>query len=156
MNLAEIIPNDIVDSDNGICVSVWVSGCDIRCKGCHNEQLWTPKDTADIGDVIEDIIRLLQDNGIQRSLSILGGEPLALYNRQDIADICQYIKEALPETFIRIWTGRTWKQIQEQKDQDIIRILKYSNQLIVGPYIQELRDTRLELRGSSNQEIINL
>lgn len=24
----------------GIGISVWFQGCSLRCKGCHNQQLW--------------------------------------------------------------------------------------------------------------------
>ena len=42
MKIAKIIENDIVDCDDGICVSVWFFGCPHKCKGCHNSQLWEP------------------------------------------------------------------------------------------------------------------
>ena len=40
MRLAGIIENDIVDCDEGVCVSMWAVGCPHRCKGCHNQLYW--------------------------------------------------------------------------------------------------------------------
>jgi anaerobic ribonucleoside-triphosphate reductase activating protein len=36
------------------------------------------------------------------------------------------------------------------------QILELTDVLIDGPYIEDLRDVTLEMRGSSNQRIINL
>ena len=40
MRYAGLIENDIVDSDDGICVSLWMQGCPHHCKGCHNPETW--------------------------------------------------------------------------------------------------------------------
>ena len=39
MKIAELKLNDCIDGE-GISVSVWMQGCPLRCKGCHNEHLW--------------------------------------------------------------------------------------------------------------------
>ena len=41
-------------------------------------------------------------------------------------------------------------------DIRIKQILDLTDVLIDGPYIEDLRDVTLEMRGSSNQRIINL
>ena len=43
-----------------------------------------------------------------------------------------------------------------KKGGHIEQILELSDYLIDGPYIKDLRDITLEMRGSSNQRIINL
>lgn len=37
-NIAGIIPNDTAAAP-GVCVSVFVSGCPLHCKGCHNLEM---------------------------------------------------------------------------------------------------------------------
>lgn len=57
---------------------------------------------------------------------------------------------------IYIWTGYTLKELINKKDSRISKILKQANYLIDGRYEESLRDTTLPLRGSSNQNIIEL
>lgn len=63
---------------------------------------------------------------------------------------------AYPDIKIYIWSGYTFDELITRKDQRIIEILKRANVLIDGKYQKDLRDITLELRGSSNQNIINL
>ena len=39
MNYADIKPLDINNGD-GLRVSLWVTGCPIKCVGCHNQSVW--------------------------------------------------------------------------------------------------------------------
>lgn len=57
---------------------------------------------------------------------------------------------------IYIWTGYTLKELINKKDSRILKILKQANYLIDGRYEESLRDITLPLRGSSNQNIIEL
>lgn len=157
MNLAQINHNDIADSDNGICISVWFNGCDIRCKGCHNEQLWDIRKEVPDEQVIEDVLKeykLSKESGLQKSISILGGEPLSLENRLATAHLVETFRKELPESFIRLWTGRTKERINQEMNDSFRTILSNIDQVIVGPYIQEQRKI-LPLRGSLNQEVLN-
>ena len=156
MNLAKVMDNDIADSDNGLCVSVWFNGCDVRCVGCHNKQLWSAVNEVDTDEVIAEVKeKLYSVPGITKSLSFLGGEPFMPENRLDLVKIVTKLKTENPELFVRIWTGRTFGQLitQSKTDAKIISALTFANEIIVGPYIESQRKI-LPLRGSSNQEIL--
>jgi len=57
---------------------------------------------------------------------------------------------------IYIWSGYTLEELMNKNDDRILKILKQANYLIDGRYEESLRDTTLYLRGSSNQNIIEL
>lgn len=152
---AGIIDNDIVDSIDGISVSIWVQGCPHRCKGCHNSFSWDYDGGIDVPEDIKEIIlSKLHANGVNRNLSVLGGEPLCDENKTFVKEIIDFISERSPETKIILWTGYLLEDLMSRKDPITDSILENIDYLIDGPFIEELRDTvTLNLRGSSNQRV---
>ena len=69
--------------------------------------------------------------------------------------VIKTVKEKLPNTPIYIWTGYFYEELLK-KGGHMDQILEMADYLIDGPYIEDLRDITLEMRGSSNQKIINL
>ena len=55
-----------------------------------------------------------------------------------------------------MWSGYTYNELLERKDETINKILYNIDILIDGKYEEDKRDLTLKLRGSSNQNIINL
>ena len=87
----------------------------------------------------------------------MGGEPLCEANAFLTLLVVKTVRERLPKTKIYIWTGYKYEDLQKHKSDSHIRmILEYADYLIDGPYIEELRDITLPMRGSSNQSIIDL
>lgn len=152
MRFYKFLENDIVDCDNGICVSLWYYYCPHMCRGCHNKELWNKdcKEETSREEVLAELISLINKNGILRNLSILGGEPLADGNLEDTKYIIEKVKEVFPDIKIYLWTGYT---IEELEKMDTKYILKNIDTLIEGRFILEKRDITLKLRGSSNQRI---
>lgn len=154
MKFAGIIENDIVDSISGINVSFWCQGCLFHCPHCHNPQTWDLNGGQELPQNYKEIIfELLHKNGINRGLSILGGEPLLGQNRQIVYDLVDYIKDKSPNTIIYLWSGFTYKQLKKLKDSTINNILSKIDYFIDGLYEESKRDTTLKLRGSSNQNV---
>lgn len=87
---------------------------------------------------------------------MLGGEPLAPYNKADVAAIVKAVREAYPDIIIYCWTGYIYENLKAQNDPDINYILDNINVLIDGPFIQEQRNIALALRGSTNQRVLKL
>jgi len=152
LRYAGIIKNDIVDSDCGICVAVYFQGCPHHCKGCHNPETWNENGGIEIDfeEFYKNIKKSINENGIERNLSILGGEPLAEYNIKYTNELIKRIKKDYPNIKIYIWTGYTLNEILKKEK---IFFEKYVDAIIDGKYIESLRDTRLKLRGSTNQNI---
>lgn len=149
MRYAGLIENDIVDSDDGICVSLWMQGCPHHCKGCHNPETWDFNGGIEIDreKLLENVINSLTQNGVNRNFSILGGEPLAEENLEDTLYIINRVRNKFPKIKIYLWTGYTIENLK-------IKDLKKIDVIIDGLYDEKLRDISLPLRGSSNQRIL--
>jgi len=164
MKVANIVANDIVDCDDGVCVSLWVSGCPHRCKGCHNQELWDYDSGTDVD--IKALQKLLASlickNDIYRHFSVLGGEPLCPENIEGICQVVSYIRNKFNDKIkIYLWTGYTIEYLKDaSKHPDanytdcVEKILCNTDILIEGPYIESLRKLNLKLRGSTNQRVI--
>lgn len=159
MKYAGYMPNDFVNG-NGVCVSLWASGCPHRCPGCHNQDLWDYNYGEEIPtDLKGQIVKAISANGINRNFSILGGEPLCPENIEWIADVIKAVRVAYPNIKIFLWTGYEYKEIMSMSyngNNYIDDILHNIDVLIEGRYIESLRDISLPLRGSSNQKVIYL
>ena len=156
MKYAGIIKNDIAAAP-GVCVSFFVQGCPHHCPGCFNPETWDFDGGKEFSyETLEQIITGLTANGIKRSLCILGGEPLCENNEFLTNLVISSVKQKLPEVKVYIWTGYTYEELIKKNSPKVNQILHMADYLIDGPYIEALRDITLEMRGSSNQRIINL
>lgn len=156
MRYAGLNRNDM-SAAPGVSVSFFTQGCPHHCKGCHNPETWDFDGGKEFTfDTLNEIVDSLTANGITRSLAIMGGEPLCEQNAFLTLLVCKTVRERLPNTKIYIWTGYYYDKIKHSGDPHIKAILEYADFLIDGPFIQELRDITLPMRGSSNQNIIDL
>ena len=156
MRIAALKTNDIVDSDDGFAVSLWTAGCPHKCKGCQNSQFWgkdTGEECIDLDGLTTRILRAIHRNGMERCFSVLGGEPLAPWNREGVAYVINRLKTKCPTIKIYVWTGYTIEELRESNDDSINKVLELADYIIEGRFVEELRDITLKLRGSSNQRI---
>lgn len=153
---AKLMKNDVVDG-KGVCVSLWMQGCPFHCFNCHNPETWDENGGYEAtDDLIEEILCAIRENGIDRNFSVLGGEPLAVYNRKFVAKVIDAVRKKYPSIEIYVWSGYTYEDLVSMNDEDINTVLELSDFLIDGRYDDSIRDITLELRGSSNQRVISL
>jgi len=157
MRYADIIANDVVNGE-GISVSLFVQGCHKHCPGCFNQETWDFNGGKEIYslDLLNQILNLLQANGIERNFSILGGEPFIEENLIEVATFIQVIRDVHPNIKIWVWTGYTIEELQAMNNSYINEILDNINVLVDGPYIEAERDLSLPHCGSRNQRVIKL
>ena len=156
MKYSGLIRNDLAAAP-GVSVTFFTQGCPHRCKGCHNPETWdfdggkefTPK-------VLNEIYEALGANGIDRNFCVMGGEPLCDENLLLTCMVLQNVKLRFPQIKIYLWTGYYYEQLLKKTDPKIKIILDMVDVLIDGPYEENNRDITLKMRGSSNQNIINL
>lgn len=142
MRYASIRDMDI-SNGNGIGVTLFTQGCHFHCKNCFNKSTWDFDGGKEFTrETCNKFMKLVNRPFIKR-VSILGGEPLA---KENVDDVCNILKQIKNKT-IWVYTGYTFETV---KNYDI---MKYIDYLVDGQYVDELRDLTLEFRGSSNQNI---
>lgn len=149
MNYCGIKKNDIANGP-GVRVSLFVSGCRNRCRGCFQPETWD----FDYGkpftkDIEDEIISALNLPWIQ-GLSILGGEPMEPENQEALIPFLERIYRECPGKDIWIYTGYTYEAVKDAE------ILWNIDVLVDGPFLEEEKDPSLAFRGSRNQRIIKL
>lgn len=162
MRYAGIINNDVVNG-KGVCVSFWSQGCPHRCPGCHNPTTWDFKGGLESNekDLIDHILELLRKNGVERNLSILGGEPLCAENLTFTFELIKCVKSKYPDTKIFIWTGYSWDELShytntsDHRDK-LNKVIENTNILVDGRFEKKLRDITLPMCGSTNQRVIDV
>ena len=143
-----------VSNGAGVRTVLWVSGCDIRCRNCHNPQTWDFN--SGIPFTEETMQELLYDlsKPYIKGCTFSGGHPLDPQNAPKVLEIVKRVKMVFPNKDIWIYSGYVWENII--KDETLREILKYTDVLVDGAYVDELRDISLAFRGSSNQRIIDV
>lgn len=155
MKYAGINENDIADSNCGVCVSFWTQGCPHRCPGCHNPETWDFDGGLDLPeDYLERISEGITANGLQRNLSILGGEPLCDENKKLTNSIINFVTNKFKNIKVTIWTGYTLENLISKNDSILENILSKVYLLVDGPFIKEQRSLNIPLRGSKNQRLL--
>ena len=162
MRIAGIDYNDTAAAP-GISLTVYVSGCEHRCPGCHNPEAWDFNYGEEINeknrhDFYNKIVDGLIKNDIERNFCIMVGEPLHPRNQVETFMMLEYVKEYDPDIEVWIWTGYIYEDLllEAETDRALELILHMADVLVDGPYIQEQRDITLKARGSRNQRIIYL
>ena len=149
MNYGRINKTDIANGP-GVRVSLFVSGCRNRCKGCFNPETWSfnygKEFTLKTLYEIEDALNKEYIDG----LTILGGDPFEPENILTVTAICEAIYKLCPKKTIWIYTGYRYEDFKSRE------VMRYIDVLVDGPFIEELRDISLQFRGSTNQRIIDV
>nr|DAQ39288.1 MAG TPA: anaerobic ribonucleoside-triphosphate reductase activating protein [Caudoviricetes sp.] len=153
MRYASIKPNDSINGE-GVCVSLFVQGCEGKCPNCFNKETWNFNGGKPFGGrELQYIKRSLTANGIKRNFSILGGEPLHSNNIKEVTTIINEIKTFDNSIKIYVWTGYLYEDLLKKYGE---KIFKNIDVLIDGRFEMEEKDVTLKLRGSSNQRIIDI
>lgn len=157
MNYATIKWYDISNGP-GVRVSLYVSGCRNRCKGCFNPETWDfgygEPFTAEIQDKI---IEGLAPEYI-KGFTLLGGDPFEPENAEALVGFVERVRSVYPDKSIWCFTGYDFEaDLLTGKKGDIdtvMRILKCLDVLVDGRFVEELKDLNLKFKGSSNQRTI--
>lgn len=159
MNYATIKNCDIANGP-GVRVSLFVSGCTHRCKGCFNEVAWDFGYGEPFGeDTINKILDLMAPDYI-RGLTLLGGEPFEPQNQPALVELLRRVKAKYPEKSIWAFSGYLFdRDILPGKlgDPEVTReFLSYLDVLVDGPFVEARKDLSLRFRGSDNQRLIDV
>ena len=173
MRYAQIREMDISNGE-GVGVALFVQGCHFHCTNCFNPDTWDFSGGKEWTPEVKERFLELIDRPYIKRVSILGGEPLADENLDDVLDLVTTIKEKFPQKTIWIYSGYTWESIMNYTscstdDFDYIeesyideqyekrkKIISMCDVMVDGRYIDSQRDITLKWRGSTNQRVIDI
>lgn len=139
-----------INNGPGVRVVLWVSGCNIHCKGCQNPESWN----FNVGKLFDDAAKQELFEALNkpyiRGITFSGGNPIEGGSINEVYTLCKEIKEKFPTKDIWLYTGYVFENIHSYL------IMKYIDVLVDGPYIEEQRDITLAFRGSKNQRLIDV
>lgn len=144
--VADIVKNTIVDGE-GFRTSLYLSGCDICCKDCHNKEIWDIKsgEIMSVDEVYNKIIKYFTN------ITFIGGEPMM--QASTLTLLAKKIKENTNKT-IWIFSGHIYEEIIT--NENYFKLLKYCDVLVDGKFDENHFENNLKFKGSSNQRIIDI
>lgn len=130
---------------------IWVQGCNHGCTGCFAQDTWDNAQGMLYNE--SDITKLITRNATEiEGITLLGGEPFD--QTKALAPIVETAK--MLGLSVMAFTGYMYEYLIELNDPHLTRLLKATDLLIDGPYIERLRDFSRPWVGSSNQRFIFL
>ena len=163
MNYASIRTCDIANGE-GVRVTLFVSGCTHRCKGCFNPDQWDFGYGKPFDRKVEDEILAALEASFISGLTILGGEPMEPENQRALVPFLRrfedFRRKAKDRKTLWVYTGCVLeKDLQAEsrwRTEVTDEFLSMIDVLVDGPFVEELKDISLQFRGSSNQRILRL
>lgn len=151
MNYAKIIKYDTGNWD-GICTTIFFSGCKFGCKGCFNSDLFDFNYGQPFNKEVTDMFIKYAKSKHVSGVCLLGGEVF----QQDLDEMYSFIKRLYDEVGkpIHVWTGYKYETLLA--DPKKIAILELIDTLVDGQFMIEKKDLNLKYRGSSNQRVIDI
>lgn len=154
-----------ISNGEGVGVALFVQGCHFHCPNCFNHETWDFNGGKEWTEEVKNKFLELANKPYIKRISILGGEPLAKENLDDVLDLVNEFRLLRHKKSIWLYTGYTWKEIRKSNMKDGLRygewtkrakIITECDVLVDGQYIEPQRDISLPYRGSSNQKLIDI
>ena len=161
MHYGAIKKCDIANGE-GIRVSLFVSGCRNRCKGCFQPETWDFNYGKIFDSAAMESILSAANNSSVRGLTLLGGEPMEPENQGDVLLILRVFKEKYPQKTVWLYTGSLYEELVGECGEHRCRlpitdeILSLVDILVDGRFIEEEKSLGLRFRGSENQRVIDM
>lgn len=152
LQVAGFLDNSLTNGE-GLRSVVFVSGCNHRCKGCHNEPMqdYNYGDKVLIGEVVQ---RIKNNVPVIKGVTFSGGEPF------EQAKALSSLASEIKKLGLNLWcyTGFTYDEIINNicNNKDWMALLNEIDVLVDGKFEQNEKDAKLKYKGSSNQQIIDV
>ena len=149
MRICGLIQDSIVDGP-GLRFVCFVQGCPHRCPGCHNPASHDPDGGQELP--VEEVARQLLSNPLTDGLTLSGGEPFAQ------PEPCLQLAQLAHAHRLTVWTytGYTLDHLLAQGTPAQLALLRETDVLVDGPFLQSQRTLSLPFRGSANQRLIQI
>lgn len=152
LQVAGFLDNSLTNGQ-GLRSVLFVSGCNHRCDGCHNESM----QDFTYGDKIlmEEVLQRIKNNiPVIKGVTFSGGEPL------EQAQVLSKLASDIKKLNLNIWcyTGFTFEEIINNisYNKQWMKLLNQIDILVDGKFEESKKDSKLRYKGSSNQRIIDV
>ena len=159
MYYATIKKHDVANGV-GVRVSLFVSGCTHRCKGCFNAEAWDFSYGSPYTEETEREVLEAADKSYIAGLSLLGGEPFEPQNQRALLPLLRKFRARFPQKDVWCYTGYTLdKDLRPggraycEATEEMLSLLDVA---VDGEFVESQKDLKLRFRGSSNQRIIDV
>ena len=157
------IRNLDISNGEGIGVALFVQGCHFHCYNCFNTETWDFNGGKEWTQEVKEKFLELIDRPYIKRVSILGGEPLADENLDDVLDLVTEINKRY--NFQKVDSANPCKMgVSEVKNSDEIRLLSshkniwlYTGYKLIIDYSESKRQrkTVFTLLPYANTNVVN-
>lgn len=149
MRIANFTYDSIVDGP-GLRFVVFVQGCSHNCPGCHNPDTHDPDGGREV-DVLHLVEEMMQDP-LCEGLTISGGEPFDQAAETSRLALWAQLKDKTVWTY----TGYRFEDLLKREDPFAGSLIRCSDVLVDGPFVQSMKSYEAKFRGSTNQRLIDV
>lgn len=155
------VKNCDIANGTGVRVSLFVSGCTNRCKGCFQPETWDFQYGREFtAETEESILKALEPFFIE-GLSVLGGDPMEPQNQRALLPFLRRVKEQYPDKTIWLYSGFRYDdelliEGSHPRCEVTDELLQLVDVLVDGRFVEEQKNISLKFRGSENQRILDL
>ncbi len=148
-----------IENGPGIRVSLFVSGCSHRCRGCFSSETWDFTYGRPFTEETEAaVIQMLRPDYIT-GLTLLGGDPAEPVHQRALLPLLQRIRKELPDKDVWVYSGYLYEDFLpggRARCGSTEMFMALCDVLVDGPFVEEQQSRMLSFRGSQNQRIIDL
>lgn len=150
LRIAGIEQESFVDGP-GIRFVVFTQGCTHHCPECHNPE------THAFGkgqiETADSLLKMVDANPLLSGVTLSGGDPM----EQAVQLLPFVLGVKRRRLHLVVFTGYRYEMLMSKFAHPAMReLLTFTDILVDGPYMKDLRDLSLTFRGSSNQRIIDV
>lgn len=153
-----------LSNGEGVGIALFVQGCHFHCPNCFNHGTWDFNGGKEWTEKVKNKFLELANRPYIKRISILGGEPLAEENIDNVLDLVNEFRLSCPQKTIWLYSGYKFEDCLVKDKicpENIFRALRYEiikqcTVMVDGQYIESQRDITLKWRGSSNQRVIDI
>ncbi|MFC1842330.1 4Fe-4S cluster-binding domain-containing protein [Candidatus Dependentiae bacterium] len=129
-----------IDIPDKIATAIYFSGCSLRCKDCHNREIWE-KESGTLMTDDELVKKISELNNLSEYVVFLGGEPTDQLDF--LVHMCKTVKQEINKP-IAMYTGREFEILPDELLENICMV-------VCGPYRKDLHQEGWP--ASSNQRV---
>lgn len=150
LRIAGIEQESFVDGP-GIRFVVFTQGCSHHCPECQNPETHAfGKGQVETAD---SLLKMVDANPLLSGVTLSGGDPM----EQAVQLLPFVLGVKRRRLHLVVFTGYRYEMLMSKFAHPAMRtLLTFTNILVDGPYMKDLRDLSLTFRGSSNQRIIDV